>query len=257
MDLALLFVLLLAIISLTLAARLLRPAERRADVDAVDDPDAADVAAPSSGLRRRGGPVNTRKAEKQREKEERRQHREAMLEAQRQRQAEQALQRAADADREREAERLEAEHRRAAVAAAESAADEEYLRWKRTMTVVTSGFASEECPPLPDLTAVRTALLAEIHEHRLCSLINLSERLDVPVSQLQAVIRELERNGCIDGVLDDGGETYLSLTENNLRDLVHLITDRGRVSLADLDRWVTQGCTLSPAAPQTTPHGSP
>eukprot|EP00667_Euglena_gracilis_P027351 EG_transcript_33737 len=171
MDLMVLGLLLLGIFALALASHLLKPPQRAAvraegdgDDEAEEEEEGLRAGQDPPGLMRRHR-VNARKAEKQRQREEQRLAREAMLEQQRRRREEQELRRAEAEEKERERLAQEVAAQREAEQEREEAADEEYLRWKGTMTVEEEGVAdSGDEKPNPD--ALKEELLAEVKANR-------------------------------------------------------------------------------------------
>ena len=237
MEWAVLALLALAIALLGLAAHMLKPSESGEDTaeeseDAAEGEEELDPLHP--GLRGRGAlmGLGKKKAEKLRQKDERRQAREAMLERQKREKEERTLARVEEDEREAALEQQEREQRQKQLEDQVEREDEDYYRWRSAMAVEEAG-CQEEGEELLGPQDLLDQFLQEVRDQKVCILEDLGAKFEISVKRVVQLLEDLQEQELLMGVFDDRGK-YISVTQAELQQLARFVNQRGRVSIEQI-----------------------
>jgi len=141
------------------------------------------------------------------------------------RQQEEDLRRAQEAETEKEKQAaIEAALEQARIER-EKAEEEEYNKWKGFMTVTETGTQDDE--------ASIEAFVDYIEKAKVVALSDLASQFGLAQQATIQRVQELEASGRLSGVIDDRGK-FVSVTKQEMEQITRFIRQRGRVSLAEL-----------------------
>ena len=176
--------------------------------------------------------LGKKKAEKLRQKDERRQAREAMLERQKREKEERTLARVEEDEREAALEQQEREQRQKQLEDQVEREDEDYYRWRSAMAVEEAG-CQEEGEELLGPQDLLDQFLQEVRDQKVCILEDLGAKFEISVKRVVQLLEDLQEQELLMGVFDDRGK-YISVTQAELQQLARFVNQRGRVSIEQI-----------------------
>ena len=119
---------------------------------------------------------------------------------------------------------------------------QDYENWKKMFSIVEEGVDKEN----PEFKAKLWERFANyLYVHKVTKIEDLCVEFDMNTKEAVEMIRSLEQDGKIKGIIDERGK-YILITEEELQSIVKTMREKGRISKQTLVKEANRLVRLSP-----------